>query len=343
MNLETTYLGLNLAHPVIAGASPLSATLDGMRQLEDAGAAAIVTASLYEEEVVAECEALEAMSLVGAHSHPEATSYLPPMCGYCSPLTAHVETVRRAAESVAVPLIASLSATTPEGWTSLAAELEAAGAAALEINFFYAPTGPAETSADVEQKLIKTVRAVGGAVRIPVAVKLGPHFTALPHLIDALAGARASGIVLFNRFYEPDIDLETMKLRPSLELSARQDIRLPVRWIALLAGRTPLSLGASGGVEGVEEVVKYLLAGADAVLIASVLLRHEPGHLETLIKELAKWLEAHGAESVADIRGRLSAERLGHTGALLRAQPTPRLLLECPCQAPRARSPASDL
>lgn len=341
MKLETDYLGLRLAHPVVVGASPLSATLDGIRRLEDAGAAAIVTASLYEEEILAEDEALQAMRAVGAESHPEVTGYLPPACGRGGPLTSHIETIRRATESIGVPLIASLSANTREGWTSLATELQGAGAAALELSFFHAPVDPGESSADAERNLVETVRSVCGVVRIPVAVKLGPSVTALPHLADALAGAGAGGIVLFNRFYEPDIDLETMTLRPVLELSDSRDIRLPLRSISLLAQQTTLSLGASGGVESVDEVVKFLLAGADAVLTASALLRYGPGHLRTLKERLIDWLEARGAGSVADIRGRLSARRLGDAGALLQARPTPSLLRSCPCRVHDARSPVA--
>lgn len=332
MNLKTTYLGLTLAHPVIASASPLSATLDGIRRLEDAGAAAIVTASLYEAEVRAEEDALEAARTIGAESHPEVTSYVPPLCGCNSPLAGHIETIRRAAESVRVPLIASLSATTREGWAGIAADLQAAGAAAIELNVFHVPTDPAEASVDVEWKLIDTVRDVRGAVEIPLAVKLGPYFSALPHMAAMLADAGADGVVLFNRFYEPDIDLETMTFRPTLELSMRKDGRLPLKWIALLAGRTPLSLAAAGGVEEADEVVKYLLAGADAVQTASALLRHGPGHVDRLVKGLAEWLEAHGATSVAEIHGRMSANRLARPGVLLRAQHTPTLLLERPCQ-----------
>lgn len=330
--LDTTYLGLTLAHPVIAGASPLSATLDGIRRLEDAGAAAIVTASLYEEEVLAEEKALEAGRLVGAESHPEVTRYLPPLCGCRGPLEGHIETIRRAAESISVPLIASLGATTREGWIGMAADLQAAGAAAIELNLYHVPTDPAETSADVEQGLVEIVREVGGAVGIPLAVKLSPYFAALPHLAARLADAGANGIVLFNRYYEPDIDLETLTFRPALELSRREDSRLPLMWVALLAGKTPLGLGASGGVEDVDEVVKYLLAGADAVQTASALLRHGPGHLGRLVKGLAEWLEAHEAASVTDIRGRMSANRLARSDGLLRAQHTPRLLLQCPCR-----------
>lgn len=330
MNLQTTYLGLSLAHPLIAAASPLSATLDGIRRLEDAGAAAIVTASLCEDELVAEERALDAAGTVGAESHPEVTSYLPPLCGCRSPLAAHLETVRRAAGGVSVPLIASLSGATRAGWISMAADLQAAGAAAIELNLFHASTDPAESSTDAERRLVETVRDVRGAVQVPIAVKLGPYFSALPHLAALLAQAGANGIVLFNRFYEPDIALETMTFRPTLELSTPSEIRLRLEWIALLAGKTPLSIAASGGVDMVDQVVKYLLAGADVVQSASALLRHGPDHLGRLVEGLAGWLEAHDAASVAEIRGRMSAARLVEPEALLRAHHARSLLAACP-------------
>jgi dihydroorotate dehydrogenase (fumarate) len=217
MNLQTNYLGLSLAHPVIAGASPLSATIDGIRRLEDAGAAAIVTASIYEEESRAEAAALEAFGAVGAESHPEVTSYLPPLPGHPGALAAHLELIRRAADSISVPLIASLNGVTREGWIGIAAALKAAGAAAIELNLFHLPFDPGETSADVERCLVETVRGVCTAVAIPVAVKLFPYLTAPAHLAAALVDAGASGIVLFNRFLEPDIDLEGLNFCPSLD------------------------------------------------------------------------------------------------------------------------------
>ena len=219
MNLQTSYLGLSLAHPVIASASPLSATFDGIRRLEDAGAAAIVTASIYEEEVAAEAAALEAFATIGAESHPEVTSYLPPLPGYPGALAAHLEIIRRAADSVSVPLIASLNGITREGWTGIATDLKAAGAAAIELDLFHLPVDPRESSAEVERRLIETVREVCAAVDIPVAVKLSPYFTAPAHLAAALADAGASGIVLFNRLFEPDIDFETLNFCPSPGLS----------------------------------------------------------------------------------------------------------------------------
>ena len=330
MNLQTSYLGLSLRHPLIASASPLSATIDGIRRLEDGGAAAIVAASVYEEEVRVEEAALEVAGAIGAESHAEVTSYLPPLPGYRGALAAHVEMIRRAAESVSAPLIASLNGVTHEGWTGIAADLQEAGAAALELNLFHLPIEPQETSAEVEQRLVETVREVCATVTIPVAVKLGPYFSAPAHLAADMAGAGARGLVLFRRCYAPDIDLETLTVRPNLALSTADEIRLPLMWIALLAGKTSLSLAGGRGVEGTEEVTKYLLAGADVVQAASTLLRHGPGYPARLVAGLAEWIEAHGAGSVDEIRGRLRADRFSQPEALLRAQYVRSLMLEYP-------------
>jgi len=330
MNLQTSYLGLSLRHPVVAGASPLSATIDGMRRLEDGGAAAIVAASVYEEEVLSEDAAFDAAGAIGAESHAEVSSYLPPLPGYRGALAAHVEMIRRAAESVSVPLIAGLNGITHEGWTGIAADLEEAGAAALELDLFHIPTDPQETSAEVERRLVDTVRAVCAAVTIPVAVKLGQNFTAPAHLAVDIAGAGASGLVLFGRCHEPDIDLEALAFRASLRLLTAEEIRSPLMWIALLAGKTSISLAAGRGVQGSAEVIKYLLAGADVVQVASSLLRHGPSHLDRLVAGLADWIEAHGAASVEEIRGRLCADRFARPEALLRAQYVRSLLLEYP-------------
>ena len=320
MNLQTSYLDLSLRHPVIASASPESATLDRIRRLEDGGAAAIVAAPVYEEEVLAEEAAFEAAGAIGAESHAEVTSYLPPLPGYRGALAAHVEMIRRAAESVSVPLIAGLNGITHEGWTGIAADLEEAGAAALELNLFHIPTDPRETSAEVEARLMATVREVCTTVRIPVAVKLGPNFTAPSRLAVEIAGAGARGLVLFARSYEPDIELETLTFGPSLRSSAAEEIGLSLMWIALIAGKTSLGLAAARGVEGAEQVIKYLLAGADVVQAASSLLRYGPGHLGRMVADLADWIEAHGADSVDEIRGRLCADRFTDPEALLRAQ-----------------------
>ncbi len=330
MNLKTSYLGLSLPHPIVAGASPMSATVDGIRRLEDAGAAAIVAASVFEEEVRAADEAFEAAAAIGAESHAELTSYMPPLPGYRGALAAHVEMIRRAAESVSTPLIASLNGITREGWTDIATVLQEAGAAALELNLFHIPADPLETSTEVEARLVQTVREVCASVAIPVAVKLSPNFTAPANLALALAGAGARGIVLFNRWYEADVDLETLTFRTSLRSETTEEIRLPLMWLALLSGKTSLGLAAGRGVEGWEEVIKYLLAGADVVQVASSLLRYGPNHLNLLVEGLAEWIEAHGASSVDEIRGRLRADRFVQPEALLRAQYVRSLQLEYP-------------
>jgi len=318
MNLKTNYLGLSLSHPIVAGASPLSATVDGIRRLEDAGAAAIVAAPVCEEEVRAEDAALEAAGAIGAESHAEVTSYLPPLPGYHGALAAHVEMIRRAAEGVSVPLIASLNGITREGWTGIAADLEEAGAAALELSLFNIPTSLRETSAEVEHRLVQTVGEVCTSVAIPVAVKLSPNFTAPAHLTSDLADAGAMGIVLFNRGYEADIDLETLTFRTGLRSETPEEIRLPLLWIALLAGKTPLSLAVARGAEGPEEIIKYLLAGADVVQAASSLLHHGPSHLAYLVDGMTDWIEACGAGSVEEIRGRLRADRFAQPESALR-------------------------
>ena len=320
MKLRTSYLGLSLRHPVIASASPQSATIDGIRRLEDGGAAAVVAAPVYEEKLLAEEAAFEAASAIGAESYAEVTSYLPPLPGYRGALAAHVEMIRRAAESVSVPLIAGLNGITHDGWTGIAADLQEAGAAALELNLFHIPTDTGETSAEVEARLVETVRQVCATATIPVAVKLGPSFTAPARLALEIAAAGASGLVLFARSYEPDIDLETLAFGPSLRSSAAEEIGLSLMWIALLAGKTPLGLAAARGVEGSEEVIKYLLAGADVVQVASSLLLYGPGQLDHMVADLAEWVEAHGADSVDEIRGRLCADRLARPEAVLRAQ-----------------------
>jgi dihydroorotate dehydrogenase (fumarate) len=316
MNLETSYLGLHLRHPIITGPSPLSATLDGVRRLEDAGAAAIVTASINEEESRAVDAAFEAGRLVGAESHSEVTGYFPPLPGYRGALATHVEMIARAAKSISVPLVASLNGSTHESWNQIAIDLANAGAAALELNVFDIPTDPRETSAEAEGRLVVKVREVCEATKIPVAIRLSPYFTAPAHLALALAKAGARGIVLFNRWYEPDIDLETMTFRPALRLSTAEDIRVPLMWIALLAGRTSLSLAGGRGVEGSQEVIKYMLAGADVVVTSSSLLHHGPKHLGRMVTGLADWLDAHGANSIAEVRGRLCAERMARSDAV---------------------------
>ena len=320
MDLSTTYLGLELKHPVVASASPLTATYDGIRRLEDADAAAVVMSSIYEEQIRAEDAAYALYTEHASHSHPEAASYFPEVPDYEHGLSGRLETLRRAAESVAIPVIASLNGATAEGWIEYATKLEQAGAAALELNIYFVPADFAQSGAEIELRHVEIVRAVRRAVKIPLSVKLSPFFSATGHMALQLAAAGAGGLVLFNRFYEPDIDLATLAARRDLELSTRYDIRLPLMWIALLYGRIEASLAASRGVDGPDEVVKYLLAGADAVMTTSALLRHGPRHIGALVSGLERWLDAHGHVSVADIRGLRSVGRLDNAAEVLRAQ-----------------------
>jgi len=254
---------------------------------------------------------------------------MPPLPGYPGVLGARLALIRRAADSLAVPLIASLNGITRQGWTGIAADLQSAGAAAIELDLFHLPADPRESAADVECRLVETVRSVCAAVDIPVAVKLFPQFSAPLHLAAALASAGAQGLVLFNRAYAPDIDLGTLSFRSTPQLSTPAEIRVPLVWLSLLAGRTPLSLAGGRGIEGPHEVVKYLLAGADAVMTASALLRRGPGHIGHLKQGLAEWMQAHGASSSDEIRGRLCADRLSTAEALFRVDYRQALLSGC--------------
>ncbi len=320
MDLATSYLGLKLKHPLIASASPLTSTLEGIRALEDAGAAAVVMPSLFEEQVRAEDTAYAMYTDHGSYSQPEAGSYFPELPDYDNGVSGHLDTVRRAVDAVDIPVIASLNAMTIEGWINYAARLEQAGAAALELNMYYIPADATVSGHDVEARYVEVVREVKRTVRVPVAVKLSPFFSSTGHIVHRLADAGADGLVLFNRFYQPDFDLATLSTKSDLKLSSSHEAGPPLLWIALLAGRLNRSLAATTGVETADQVVKYLLVGADTVMTASALLRHGPAYLQTLIGGLVVWLERNGYPSVAAIRGLKSVKRQDNVAELLRAQ-----------------------
>ena len=320
MDMSCTYLGLKLAHPIIASASPLTSTIDGIRALEAAGAAAVVMGSLFEEQIRAEDTAYAVYTDYGSYSQPEAGSYFPEITDYDEGVAGHLDTVRRAVKAVKIPVIASLNALTLEGWTDYAARLEQAGAAALELNIHYIPTDFALASGEIEAHYVDVVRAVKSTVEIPVALKLSPYFSSIGNLAQRLVEAGADGLVLFNRFYQPDFALETLEVDARLELSSRREIGLPLLWIALLSGRTNASLAATTGVEAAEQVLKYLLAGADAVMSTSALLRHGPAYMRSLVAGVTRWLEDRGHGSVREIRGLKSAKQLDDARLLLRSQ-----------------------
>jgi dihydroorotate dehydrogenase (fumarate) len=320
MNLATTYLGLQLAHPIVAAASPLTATLDGMRQLEDAGAAAVVMASLYEEQIRAEDTAYALYTEQGADSQAEAGSYFPELPDYDRGVSGHLDTLRRASDALDIPVIASLNGTTTEGWTDYARELEQAGAAAIELNVYSIPVDLAVSGAEIERRTLEIVRQVAATVKIPVSIKLAPYFSSTSHMAVELVRAGAGGLVLFNRFYAPDIDLATLKVTRSLPLSTAAELPLSLVWIALLSRRVGCSLAASRGVETHAEVVKYLLVGADVVMTASALLRNGVEHVRTMREGLEGWLTENGFATVEAIRGLKDASHAEHVDALFRAQ-----------------------
>jgi len=318
MDLTTRYLGLELRHPIVASASPLTASLDGMRHLEDSGAAAVVMASLYEEQIRAEDTAYALLTEQGAFSQAEAGSYFPELPDYDRGVSGHLETLRRASEALAIPVIASLNGTSRDGWHEYAALLEQAGADALELNLFLVPADPGMSGQAVEARYLDVVRRVKASVRIPVSVKLSPFFSAMGHMAAELGRAGADGLVLFNRFFQRDIDLESLSLTLDVHLSTPAEIHLPLVWIALLSRNVTISLAASRGVDSHEQVVKYLLAGADVVMTTSALLRHGPGHLRTLIAGLERWLGENGFSSVAAMRGLRDATHGENAAGLLR-------------------------
>jgi dihydroorotate dehydrogenase (fumarate) len=319
MDLSTRYLGLELRNPVIASASPLNLDLFNIAKLDHAGAAAVVLPSIFEEQIEQEMEQVARLTEIGADSHSEATGYFPSGASYRTGPQQYLELIRRARATVGIPIIASLNGVTHEGWVSYAKLAQEAGASAIELNIYFIPSDPAISGREVEQRYVDVLRAVKKSVSIPVAVKLAPYFSSVANVAQQLVDAGADGLVLFNRFYQPDVDLAKMQLRRDLDLSSPHEVRLPLLWLGVLAGRTRASLAASTGVETADEVVKYLLAGADVVMTTSALLRHGVGHVQDLIDGLVKWLQARDIHAVSAVRGRMSRGRLGNTAAFDRA------------------------
>ena len=309
MDLSTTYLGLALPHPLITGASPLVDHLDLVRRLEDAGAAAITMHSLFEEQLAMEAAATWHALDSHAEAHAEAASYFPRPDEYALGPDQYLEQIRRIKDAVAIPVVASLNGITGEGWTRYARAIEQAGADALELNLYVVAANPLESGAVIERRLVETLRTVRASVRLPLAVKLSPYLSSVAHVAAALDEAGANGLVLFNRFYQPDIDIEALEVVPRLRFSDHSELLLRVHWLAILAGRVRASLAASGGVHRVEDVVKAVMAGADAVQLVSVLLQHGPERLTLLRQGLARWLEEREYSSLGQMRGSMSFER----------------------------------
>lgn len=308
-DLSTTYLGFKLRHPLIAGASPLTADFDSVRRLEDAGAAAIILPSLFEEQIEAD-EAGRAQH-IDAHegAHAEATSYFPLADDYAMGPARYLEHLKRVSESVSVPVIGSLNGTSADGWVRYARLMQEAGADALELNLYHIATDPSESGSAVDQRLLDVVRAVRGHVSIPVAVKLSAFFSSVANLAQRLDEAGADGIVVFNRFYQPDIDPEQLIVLPQLHLSSSAELLLRLHWLAILSGRVKASLAATGGVHTAVDAIKAVMTGAHAVQMVAALLLNGPTHITRVRDEMEKWLIEHEYTSLEQARGSMSLQR----------------------------------
>ena len=319
-DLSTTYLGLQLRSPLVVSASPLSRDLDGIRRLEEAGASAVVLYSLFEEQLRQEEVDLNYHLTAGTESFAESLTYFPQASEFHTGPEGYLKHIRKAKAAVKIPVIASLNGSTLGGWTKFAAEIERAGADAIECNVYYIPTDPTVSAAHIEQTYLDILQAVKATVTIPVAIKLSPFFSNLSNMAHRLDEAGADALVLFNRFYQPDIDLEELEIRPNVLLSTPQALRLPLTWIGILHGRVKASLAATGGVHAAEDAVKLLMVGANVTMMCSSLMRHGIDHLRHVERELRDWMEAHEYESVAQMQGSMSQLKCSDPGAFERAQ-----------------------
>jgi dihydroorotate dehydrogenase (fumarate) len=306
MDISARYLGLNLRNPLVASASPLASTADGVKRLAGAGVAAVVLPSLFEEELRRQAAQDAALAQAGTESFAESLSYFPEGADAEPGPRQYLSLVERAAAAVDVPVIASLNGVTTGGWTDYASALAQAGAAAIELNIYHFPADPLTSGRDVEQRHIDVLTTVKAVVGVPVAVKLSPYFSSVGEVAVRLDRAGADGLVLFNRFMQPDIDPESLGVTAAFGLSSPAEARLPRAWIALLAGRVKASLAASTGVEDATDVAAYLLAGADVVMTTSALLRHGPEHTAALLDGLTAWMTRKGFRALGDLRGKLA-------------------------------------
>ncbi|MEI6279522.1 MAG: dihydroorotate dehydrogenase-like protein [Verrucomicrobiae bacterium] len=319
MNLTTRYLGLELKSPFVIGASPLGDDLDSAKRLEDCGASALVMHSLFEEQLTSESDAVTSLTEPFEESYAEALSYFPDSAEYALGPEDYLNHIARLKGHLGIPVIASLNGRTPGGWTGHAKFLEEAGADAIELNIYEVPTDLEETGAEIEARVLEVVAAVREKVKIPFAVKLSPFYSSLPNLAENIHLAGANGLVLFNRFYQPDLDIEDLGVEPKLSLSTSSELLLRLRWMAVLYEKTPLSLALSGGVHNVHDAIKGIMAGADVLQVVSLVLRHGPQALESLIRDCTRWMEEHDYQEVSEMRGCLSHRNSPDPAAFERA------------------------
>ena len=319
MDLTTNYLGFRLKNPLVPSASPLSEDLDGIRKLEDAGASAVVMHSLFEEQLTDEGHRLDHYLDYGTESFAEALSYFPPAQEYHVGPDQYLNHIRRAKESVDIPVIASLNGISNGGWTEYSKLIEQAGADALELNIYYIPTNPEMTGTEVEQRYVDIVETIHAHVQLPLAVKLGPQFSSPANMARRLAHSGAGALVLFNRFYQPDLDLDALEVSRHLELSTSQDLLLPLRWIAILSGRLDVDLALTSGVHNHIDVLKGLMAGANVTMMASELLANGIGRLSEILRDLVTWMRGNEYESVMQMQGAMSQRHVAEPSAFERA------------------------
>lgn len=318
-DLKTTYLGLDLKNPLVISASPLSDNLDSMQRLEAAGASAIVMSSLFEEQIVMEGHALEHYLSSGAESYSESTSYFPDVQDFNIGPQQHLDLLNQAKQKLSIPIIASLNGLTASGWTDWAKRAEDAGADALELNEYYIPTDISVSGAEVEERYLNVLKMVKEHVTIPVSVKLNPYFSNTANMCNRMVEAGARGLVLFNRFYQPDFDLETLEVVPRLVLSTSNELRLPLRWVAILYGRLAADLAITTGIHCGTDVIKAMMAGANVAMMASEILRHGPERVSGVLEEMTNWMDFHEYESVAQMTGSMSQIYVGDPAAFERA------------------------
>ena len=318
-DLSTTYLGLTLKNPLVVSASPLSHKIPMVQYLEECGAAAIVMYSLFEEQITHESQELDHYLERGTHSYAESLSYFPDLDNYNQGPEPYLEHLHNIKQAVNIPVIGSLNGISSGGWIEYARKIEQAGADALELNIYYLPTDPHLSSGELEESYVNLVADVRATVHIPIALKLSPFFTALPNMALRFVKAGANGLVLFNRFYQPDLDLETLEVVPNLELSTSQELRLPLRWIALLYGHIHADFALSTGVHSSPDVLKAMMAGANVAMMASEILAHGAHRLTAILSDIEQWLEEHEYESITQMRGSMSQQTVADPAAFERA------------------------
>jgi dihydroorotate dehydrogenase (fumarate) len=319
MDLTTTYMGLKLASPLVASASPMMQNTDKVKQLADSGTGAVVLWSLFEEQIEHEARELDYYLEHGAERFAESLSYFPKHEQYSHGAEDYLKHISTLKDAVDIPVIASLNGVSAGGWIEYAKKMQDAGADGLELNVYYIPTSPALTSDRVESVYLAVLEAVKDATTIPVALKLSPYFSATANMLQKLAAGGADALVLFNRFYQPDIDHENLEVKPGLKLSNSYEARLPLRWIAIMHGKVNASLAASTGLHTADDVAKMLLAGADVCMMTSALLRHGPAHAQTVLTGLEQYMESKGYDAVEQMKGVMSQEKCAEPAAFERA------------------------